>query len=75
MFEAAFSKDIFWSSIIPGGESWCMEGAPSQRHNDKAQIVKSIGSLFRKSSLCLAVTIKAINCNFGVVLKEFFSQV
>ena len=75
MFETAFSEGIFWFSIIAGGESWCMAGAPPQRHNDKAQIVRSIGSLFRKSSLCLATTIKAINCIFGVVLKEFFPHV
>jgi hypothetical protein len=60
--------------LIAGGESWCMNGAPSQRHNDKAQILRNIGSLFRKSSLCLAAKIKSINCSFGVVLKEFFSS-
>ena len=72
MFETAFSEEIFCSSVIAGGESWCMEGVPSQRNNDKAQIVRSIGLLFRKSRLCSATTIKAINCSFGVVLKEFF---
>jgi len=75
LFETAFSEGIFWSSIIAGGESWCMEGARSQRHNDKAQILRNIGLLFRKSSLCSAATIKVINCSFGVVLKEFFPQV
>jgi len=62
MFETAFSEGIFWYSIIAVGENWCMEGLPPQRHNDKAQIVRSTGSLFRKRSLCLAATIKAINC-------------
>jgi hypothetical protein len=72
LFETAFSEGIFWFSIIAGGECLCMQGAPSQRHNDKAQVLRSIGSLFRKSSWCSANKIKVINCSFGVVLEEFF---
>jgi hypothetical protein len=48
LFETAFNEDMFWSSIITGGESWCLQDAPSQGQHDEAQILRGIGSPVKK---------------------------
>jgi hypothetical protein len=50
LFETAFNEDLFWSSIITGGESWCLHEAPSNRQNDKAHILRGTGSPVKRGA-------------------------